>query len=88
MQMAINTINSYNNVTQPRRVNRAFKALLDLDEKFEEKINQTLAEARDQNNNYSQIQNEAIRSLDLSAQKSLHEFQKSQARLNASIVYA
>lgn len=86
MQMVLNPTQTFSNTVTPRRVNRAFKSLLDLDAKYEEKINTALAHAKKRA--VQKDEEDALRSLQPQARASLETFQRTQARLNASITYA
>lgn len=83
MQMAIHRTNGIVSTHIPRRVNRAFKSFLDLEERFEDKINQVL-----QDSNKKVSESDAINTLTVQTRASLHTFQRTQARINAQDSYA
>lgn len=83
MQTAIQRTNGIVSTHIPRRVNRAFKSFLDLEERFEDKINQVL-----QDSNKKVSESDAINTLTVQTRASLHTFQRTQARINAQDSYA
>ncbi|HFU74144.1 MAG TPA: hypothetical protein ENK65_01165 [Helicobacteraceae bacterium] len=86
MQMAINPVNSTPHAHPSRRVNRAFKSLLRLDEKYEEKIDTTLNKTHKRD--IKETEDAYLTALNPEARASLRAFQQIQARFNAAITYA
>jgi len=84
--MILNATPTISNKVIPRRVNRALKSFLGLEEKYEEKIEHARAEAKKRET--QREQKNALDTLYPQARVSLETFQITQARLNARYQYA